>query len=61
MNDKINSEKSNNDNKKLSTSKQIIEIPSLIEKEEDSLEITGSTAASDINYYFDELKQQNNE
>ncbi|MDD4700315.1 MAG: hypothetical protein PHV07_08725 [Oscillospiraceae bacterium] len=34
---------------------------SLIEEEEKSIELTGSTAASDINYYFDQLKQQNNE
>ena len=59
MHDNIDNKKqANNINE--SRPKEVID-NSLIEDEEESIELTGSTAASDINYYFDQLKQQNNE
>ena len=35
--------------------------PLMIKEEKDSINLTGTTAASDMNYYFDEIKQENNE
>jgi hypothetical protein len=42
-------------------SKQVIDNPLSITEDEKSLELTGSTAASDMNFYFDQIKIQNNE
>ena len=42
-------------------SKKVIDNPLTIKEDDESLKLTGSTAASDINYYFDQVKNQNNE
>lgn len=43
------------------SSKHVVDNPLAIREDDESLELTGSTAASDIHYYFDQVKQQNNE
>lgn len=68
MDDKKSTNKPNNDKESSKRiievpafPKEAVEIPSLIEKEDESIHYTGSTAASDTSFYFDQLKQQNNE
>lgn len=35
--------------------------PLSIQEEGESIKLTGTTAASDMNFYFDQVKSQNNE
>lgn len=42
-------------------SKTVLDNPLAIQEDEKSIELTGSTAAADMNYYFDQVKIQNNE
>lgn len=41
--------------------KAVIDNPLAIQEDEESIKRTGSTAAADMNYYFDQVKLQNNE
>lgn len=42
-------------------SKAVIDNPLAITEDDESIKLTGSTAAADMNYYFDQVKLQNNE
>ncbi|NLN82386.1 MAG: hypothetical protein GX136_07575 [Clostridiales bacterium] len=42
-------------------SKHVIDNPLSIDRDEDSIKLTGSTAASDMKFYFDQIKKQNTE
>ena len=43
------------------SSKKVIDNPLSITQEDESLKLTGSTAAADMNFYFDQVKRQNTE
>ena len=42
-------------------SKHVIDNPLSIDRDEDSIKLTGSTAASDMKFYFGQIKKQNTE
>ena len=42
-------------------SKKVLDNPLAIQEDDESLKLTGSTAASDMNFYFDQVKRQNTE
>ena len=50
-----------NNNQQETKMKRIIGNPLAITEDEESIKLTGSTAAADMNFYFDQVKIQNTE
>ncbi|MDD3692356.1 MAG: hypothetical protein PHX02_00410 [Oscillospiraceae bacterium] len=51
----------NNNKQEPTRTKKIIDNPLSITEDEESIKLTGSTAAADMNFYFNQVKIQNTE